>query len=130
MQQSWGQLVMFDSLFNRIQEDMMAKAQKMTGGTRPVTLDLKRAIMDEQADKQWQQALLANKMSKAADRSRRNAEHARRDSAASIIQARKSPFVVPILCRCPFPVLCRRAEGRATGSVEHFLSCTGFAGDV
>ena len=51
-----------------------------------MSVDMKRALMDESADNKWQKALVANKMSKVADRSRRNAEDVRRNHAAEVIQ--------------------------------------------
>jgi len=86
MNQSWGQLVMFDSLHASLKEEIMSKATEQTRGRMPVTVDLKRSLMDDHVDQAWQQALNANKMSRAADRSRRMASHARRDAAARVIQ--------------------------------------------
>ena len=86
MNQSWGQLVMFDSLHSKLNENVAAASALLTGGEKPVTLELKRSLLEEQVDATWKNALTSNRMSKAADASRRAAQAARRNAAADIIQ--------------------------------------------
>ena len=99
MNQSWGQLVMFDSLYTQVNEHVEAAASLLAGGmNKPVTVDMKRTVRKEHIDQTWENALITNKMSNAADKSRRAAEEARRNAAVGIIQVPRSPTVVLMFC--------------------------------
>ena len=87
MNQSWGQLVMFDSLYTQVNDHVEAAASLLAGGlNKPVTVDMKRHVRKEHIDQTWENALITNKMSKAADKSRRAAAEAQRNAAVGIIQ--------------------------------------------
>eukprot|EP00873_Tetraselmis_striata_P006521 jgi/Tetstr1/426785/TSEL_017000.t1 len=80
MNKSWGQLVVFDSLLEQLHTEVETDIGADSG------VHDKRAAMHDRAGSSWQQALMANKMSKAADRTRRSVTSARRHNAAKMIQ--------------------------------------------